>query len=72
MEAKIDTKELGVLIRTLRKKQKLTQEELAATSGVGTRFIRELEQGKESCHLGKTMAVMQMLGMRINIEGYHD
>lgn len=54
--------ELGQWIRKQRKAQRLTQLELAATAGVGIRFIRELEQGKESCHLGKTLAVIQMLG----------
>ena len=42
------TEQLGKIIRKARKKQKLTQEQLAATCGVGVRFIRELEQGKIS------------------------
>ena len=40
---------LGTLIRHVRKEHGLTQEQLAATAGVGVRFIRELERGvKES------------------------
>ncbi len=62
-----NTKQLGMLIRETRKKQRLTQEQLAATAGVGVRFIRELEQGKESCHLGKTMIVLAMLGLPLTI-----
>lgn len=54
----------------MRKEQKLTQEQLAAAAGVGIRFIRELEQGKESCYLGKSILVMELLGIRINIDGY--
>jgi len=60
---------LGKLIRNARKSQKLTQEQLAATTGVGVRFIRELEQGKESCHIGKVLLVLAMLGIGIRIGG---
>ena len=58
-----DIKMLGALIRETRKNQGLTQEHLAATSGVGLRFLRELEHGKETCHIGKVLQVMQMLGI---------
>jgi len=63
------TKHLGKLIRETRKSQKLTQEQLAATTGVGVRFIRELEQGKESCHIGKVLLVLAMLGIDVQISG---
>ncbi|NNM58876.1 MAG: helix-turn-helix transcriptional regulator [Legionellales bacterium] len=62
-----DTKQLGLLIRSTRKRQNLTQEQLAAAAGVGVRFVRELEQGKESCHLGKAMIVVSMLGLQLSI-----
>ena len=58
-----DIKTLGALIQQTRKGQGLTQEHLAATSGVGLRFLRELEHGKETCHIGKVLQVMQMLGI---------
>ena len=67
-----DVKQLGKTIRKARKAQGLTQEQLAAACGVGTRFVRELESGKESCHLGKSLRVVNMLGMDISIEGYQD
>ncbi len=60
-------KQLGQIIRAARKNQGLTQEQLAATCGTGVRFIRELEHGKESCQIAKTMLVVQMLGMEIFI-----
>jgi y4mF family transcriptional regulator len=62
-------KKLGETIKKARKEQGLTQEQLAATTGVGVRFIRELEQGKESCHIGKTLAVAAMLGIDIQANG---
>lgn len=60
---------IGGLVRQVRKEHGLTQEQLAAISGVGVRFVRELEQGKESCHLGKVITVVAMLGMDIQING---
>lgn len=62
-----DIKMLGVLLYETRRKQGLTQEQLAATCGVGIRFLRELEHGKETCHIGKVMQVMQMLGIELFI-----
>ena len=60
---------LGRMVKAARKEQGLTQEQLAAVSGVGTRFIRELEQGKTSCHIGKALTVVAMLGLDITIGG---
>lgn len=68
MIALADTKQLGSLIRKMRKQQTLTQEQLAATCGVGVRFIRELEQGKESCYIGKVLLVTKMLGIALHID----
>lgn len=64
-----DNKALGELIRQERKNQKLTQEELASLAGVGIRFIRELEYGKESCRIGLAIQVMQTLGLSIAVYG---
>ncbi len=69
MQAIRDNKTLGDLIRKERKSQKLTQEELAALAGVGVRFIRELEHGKESCRIGLALQVMQTLGLSIAVYG---
>ena len=60
-----DMKGLGDLVRKTRKEQKLTQEQLSASCGVGVRFIREVEQGKETCQISKVLIVMQMLGLEI-------
>lgn len=63
------TTEIGALVRAARKAQGLTQVQLSAACGVGTRFIRELEHGKPSCHMGKALQVMAMLGLDLFIEG---
>lgn len=60
--------QLGALIQKTRKKQSLTQAQLASICGVGIRFIRELEKGKESCYIGKAMHVLYMLGLSISVE----
>ncbi len=43
----------------------LTQPELAEKAGVGLRFIRELEQGKESLRLDKVNQVLQLFGYQV-------
>ena len=62
-----DNKALGALIRTERKRQGLTQEQLAGLAGVGVRFVRELESGKESCRIGLVFTVLQTLGLSISV-----
>jgi len=53
---------LGAFIKEKRNLVKLTQPELAAKAGVGLRFIRELEQGKETLRLDKVNQVLQLFG----------
>ena len=62
-------KKLGSIVKKTRKKQRLTQQQLALASGVGVRFIRELEQGKNSCHIGKALIVVSMLGIDTKVDG---
>ncbi len=63
------TTEIGEMVRAARKVQGLTQVQLSAACGVGVRFIRELEHGKASCHIGKALQVMAMLGLDVFIGG---
>jgi len=67
MTAIDNTQSLGELIRTERKRQNVTQVELASLAGVGVRFLRELEKGKESCQLGLVFSVLSTLGMSFNV-----
>ncbi len=62
-----DTKSLGLLIRRERKQQGLTQEQLAGLTGVGVRFLRELEAGKESCQIGRALQVTAGLGLFLSV-----
>ena len=44
---------LSTTVKMLRKQYNLTQEELSLKSEVGLRFVRDLEQGKETLRLDK-------------------
>jgi y4mF family transcriptional regulator len=59
--------EIGEMIRTTRKAAGLRQPELAGAAGVGVRFIVELEAGKPTAHLGKTLLVLSALGCDLKI-----
>jgi transcriptional regulator with XRE-family HTH domain len=64
-----DNVALGQLIRAERKRQQLTQEQLAGVAGVGVgvRFLRELESRKESCRVGLALTVLQMLALTVSM-----
>lgn len=53
---------IGDYIKQERKRVGLTQEEFAIRSGLGLRFVRELEQGKETVRLDKVNQALAMLG----------
>ena len=50
-------------VKENRKKAGLTQEEFAIRSGLGLRFVRELEQGKETLLMDKVNVSLAMFDM---------
>ena len=58
----IDMNKIGNYIKEERKKAGLTQEEFAMRSGLGLRFVRELEQGKETVRMDKVSQALAMFG----------
>ena len=54
---------IGAKVKELRKEAGLTQEEFAFRSGLGLRFVRELEQGKATVRLDKVNQALAMFGM---------
>ncbi len=54
---------IGDKVKILRKEAGLTQEEFALRSGLGLRFVRELEQGKDTVRLDKVNQALSMFGM---------
>ena len=55
----------GSLIRSRRKALKMRQDNLALATGVGRRFLIDLEAGKSSCQLGRSLLVADALGLRV-------
>ncbi len=54
--------QLSKYIKEKRKEYGLTQVDLSQKSGVGLRFVRELEQGKETLRLDKVNQVLALFG----------
>ena len=53
---------LGVFVKDRRKALGMTQEEMSFKSGVGLRFVRELERGKPSLKMDKVNQVLSLFG----------
>lgn len=58
-------KDLASFVRNHRKQLGMTQADLAGASGLGVRFVGDLERGKSTCELGKTLQVLTMLGIEL-------
>ncbi len=54
---------IAAFIKKKRREAGLTQEEFAMRSGLGLRFIRDLEQGKSTVRMDKVNAALAMFGM---------
>ena len=54
---------IGEFVKHRRREAGLTQEEFALRSGLGLRFVRELEQGKETVRMDKVNVALGMFGM---------
>ncbi|MEG1718682.1 MAG: helix-turn-helix transcriptional regulator [Bacteroidales bacterium] len=58
---------LSEYVKSMRKVHGLTQVELSEKSGVGLRFVRELEQGKETLRLDKVNQVLNLFGAEVGV-----
>ena len=56
---------LANYVKEIRKKFNLTQIDLAEKSGVGLRFIRDLEQGKQTLRMDKINQVLNLVGKEV-------
>lgn len=59
--------QISQFIKSERKKSGLTQEDFAIRSGLGLRFVRELEQGKETCRMDKVNQALSMFGCTLGV-----
>lgn len=59
--------DIGKAVRKKRKEDGLSLAEAAALCGVGYRFLSDLENGKATAQLGKTLQVVSGLGLQIQV-----
>ena len=57
--------QLSVFVKEMRREYSLTQEDLAAKAGVGLRFVRDLEQGKQTLRMDKINQVLSLFGREV-------
>ncbi|MEG2728820.1 MAG: helix-turn-helix transcriptional regulator [Mucinivorans sp.] len=63
----MNTTSLSDYVKQMRKEHHLTQIELSAKSGVGLRFVRELEQEKQTLRLDKVNQVLNLFGSEVGV-----
>lgn len=63
----MDSISLSEYVKSMRKEHNLTQMELSEKSGVGLRFVRELEQGKQTLRLDKVNQVLNLFGAEVGV-----
>ena len=62
-----NTSQLAEIVRRERKRQKVSQVRLSQLADVGVRFVRDLEDGKETVQLDKVLAVLETLGIAVEL-----
>ena len=63
------SKDLGIVLARTRKKQKLSQREVAARLGVTQKWISEVEQGKSRAWIDKVLELSYFLGVQLYAMG---
>jgi HTH-type transcriptional regulator / antitoxin HipB len=63
----MNSQDLASAVRAKRKHLGLTQAELADIAGVSARFVYDLERGKETISLDKTLGVLNSVGLTLSI-----
>lgn len=56
---------LSAYVKQMRKQYDLTQVDLSEKAGVGLRFVRELEQGKQTLRMDKVNQVLSLFGAEL-------
>jgi len=62
-----DAEAFGKAVRAYRKRQGVSQIQMAAVANTGVRFISDLENGKPSVQLGKALKVAGLLGICLEV-----
>jgi HTH-type transcriptional regulator/antitoxin HipB len=72
MSSITSVKDIGKAVALARKRDLMTQRELAIAAGVGNRFIVDLEAGKETVRFGLVLQVLSVLGVTLSHDGAAD
>ncbi len=67
-----DQPTVAMFVKEQRKRNGLTQLDLARMAGVGYRFVRELESGKKTLRLDKVNQVLLMFGCELGVVRSND
>ena len=67
-----DAASLGNAIRSRRKELNYTQGYISEITGLSVSFLSDLENGKLTCEIGKTIEVINLLGLDILVEARGD
>ncbi len=63
-----DPVSLGQAIRKRRKELSYTQKYISEITGFSMSFLSDLENGKQTCEIGKTLHLMNLLGLNLDVE----
>ena len=61
----VTVEHIANVVKTARASLGVSQRQLALVAGTGLRFVVDLEKGKPTCQLGKTLAVLNALGVDV-------
>ena len=62
-----NTSQLAEIVQRERKRQRVSQIRLSQLADVGVRFVRDLEDGKETVRLDKVLKVLETLGIAVEL-----
>lgn len=63
-----DSLSLGQAIRNRRKELSYTQKYISEITGFSMSFLSDLENGKATCEIGRTLHIMNLLGLNLTVE----
>jgi y4mF family transcriptional regulator len=62
------SRELGQIIRAVRKESGVRLDDLAAITGVSKQFVSDVEHGKPTAQLGRVLRLLVELGIGLSVE----
>lgn len=63
----MENSSLSKYVKAMRKEHNLTQVDLSEKAGVGLRFVRELEQGKQTLRIDKINQILNLFGSEVGV-----